>query len=355
MRPDLLVMGDPQSKDVGVVRQMAAAFGLPFNHVELEAREYVDRAIEICRLTNGVKPVDHWHSYFLASKAGYTRADHVMTGNNGEHVRAAGFDYGLLAVGLDRLSRHDGHLVSDALLAKLWRMKSHVILRPDEMRRCAPAFASYYGSRRQTQKLMSVMPPDESFVWQSDAFVLQQRRRVFQACGLRLMSVHFFPYSPYMRKPWVDAAWRLGLSWRLGSRWHRHAVERLCPALLAFPEEKEARHMLRRQRPLAWVPYVKKIYRRPSAVPYMNYTDLLRSRDVVGMLGDHASQLDDVIPKAVVDAIVDEQLRTGTRSRLVAVLTSMAVWRAAVRRAPVAQRPIGGQAAVSVAATSGAA
>ena len=110
-----------------------------------------------------------------------------------------------------------------------------------------PRFA-YCGSRRQTEKLMSVMPPDESFVWQSDAFVLQQRRRVFQACGLRLMSVNFFPYSPYMRKPWVDAAWRLGLSWRLGSRWHRHVVERLCPALLAFPEEKEARHMLRRQR-----------------------------------------------------------------------------------------------------------
>src|SRR5262249_47453417 len=44
MRPELLVMGDPQSKDVGVVRQMAAAFGLPVNHVELEAREYVDRA-----------------------------------------------------------------------------------------------------------------------------------------------------------------------------------------------------------------------------------------------------------------------------------------------------------------------
>ena len=103
------------------------------------------------------------------------------------------------------------------------------------------------------------------------------------------------------------------------------------------------------------MPYVKKIYRRPSAVPYMNYAGLLGNRDVVGMLSDHASQLDDVIPNAVVDAIVDEQLRTGTRSRLVAVLTSMAVWRAAVRLAPVAQRPVGGPAARGAAATSGAA
>ncbi len=200
MRPELLVMGDPESKDVRIVKQMAGAFDLRVNHISLDAREYVDHAAEICRLTNGIKSVDHWHSYFLASKSGYDRDDHVMTGNNGEHVRAAGFDYGVLAVGLDHLSRHDRHIVSDVFLARYWKMKTNMILNADELRRCAPAFAEYYGSRRQTQKVMGVMPRDESFVWQSDAFVLEQRRRVFQACGLRLMSEGFFPYSPFMRK-----------------------------------------------------------------------------------------------------------------------------------------------------------
>ena len=59
-----------------------------------------------------------------------------------------------------------------------------MILNADELRRCAPAFVEYYGSRRQTQKVMGVMPRDESFVWQNDAFVLEQRRSMFQACGL---------------------------------------------------------------------------------------------------------------------------------------------------------------------------
>lgn len=340
LRPELLVMGDPESKDVQVVKQMATAFGLRVNHISLDAREYADQATEICRLTNGMKSVDHWHSYFLGSKSGYSRDDHVMTGNNGEHVRAAGFDYGVLAVGIDHLSRYDGHIVSDALLAKYWKMKTHMLLNPDELRQCAPAFVAYYGSRHQNQKFMGVMPPDESFVWQNDAFVIEQRRRTFQACGLRLMSVGFFPYTPYMRKGWIDAAWRLGLSWRLGSRWHRHAVERLCPGLLEFPEEKEAHNMLRRQRPLAWAPYIKKLYRRPNAVPYMDYKTLLRHKDVVGLLSDHSSALEDVIPRSVVSAIVDEQMRTGSRPRLFAVLAAMAVWRTSLRAAPVVQRPL---------------
>jgi hypothetical protein len=354
MRPELLVMGDPESKDVQVVKQMATAFDLRVNHISLDAREYADRATEICRLTDGMKSVDHWHSYFLGQKSGYSRDDHVMTGNNGEHVRAAGFDYGVLAIGLDHLSRHDNHIISDALLAKYWKMKTHMLLNPDELRQCAPAFVEYYGSRHQTQKFMGVMPPDESFVWQNDAFVIQQRRRTFQACGLRLMSAGFFPYSPYMRKAWVDAAWRLSLSWRLGSRWHRYAVERLYPALLEFPEEKEARHMLRRQRPLAWAPYIKKLYRRPSAVPYMDYKKLLRHKAVVGLVSDHSSALEDFIPRSVVSAIVDEQVRTGSRPRLLAVLASMAVWRASLRVAPVVQRPLGGPPPLGFAETPGA-
>jgi len=339
LRPELLVMGDPGSKDVQIVKAMAAAFGLRVNHVALEAGDYVDHAAKICRLTNGIKSVDHWHSYFLASKSGYTRDQHVMTGNNGEHVRAAGFDYGALAIGLDYLSRYDHHLVTDAVLAKYWAMKTHVILRPDELQRCPESFTSYYGTARQTAKLMGVMPKDESFVWQSDAFVLEQRRRTFQACGLRLMSDGFFPYSPYMRRAWVDAAWDLDLSWRLGSRWHRHAVEVLCPALLDYPEEKEAHRMLRRQRPFAWAPYVKKLHRRPSAVPYMDYASLLRRKDLLGLLSDHSSALDDFIPRSVVSNLIDEQLRGGSRTRLVAVLIGIAVWRASLSGAPAAQRP----------------
>jgi asparagine synthase (glutamine-hydrolysing) len=333
LRPELLVMGDPASKDVAIVKEMGRAFDLRVNHVPLELSDYLDAAGEIARVTNGVKPFDHWHTHVFARRSGYGRGDQVVTGNNGEHVRAVGFDYGALALGLDGLSRHDGHRITDHLLARYWGMKTHVILRPEEIRACGPEFAAYYGTSRQNQKWMGVMPPDRSFVWQSDAFVLEQRRRVFQACGLKLMSLHFSPFSPYMRKGWIDAAWSLPLAWRLGSRWHRHAVERLCPRLLDFPEEKEASRMLRRQRPLAWVPRLNKIYRRPRPIPYMDYDPLLRRREVAALLGDHAAELEDFMPKRLVESIVDEQLRSGGRRQLFVTLTGMAVWRASMRGA----------------------
>jgi hypothetical protein len=324
-------MGAPASKDVVVVKQMAQALNLRVNHVLLELRDYLDGALEVCRLTNGVKPMDHWHTYVLAKKSGYRREDRVITGNNGEHVRAVGFDYGVLSHALDGVSRYDRGVLTKPLLAKYWEMKTHVILRPSELRQCPPEFVRYYGTKQQNEKLMSVMREDQSFVWKNDAFVLEQRRRGFQACGLKLMALGFSPFSAYMRKSWIDAGWRLDLSYRLGSRWHRRAVERLYPKLLAFPEEKQPDRMLLRQPPLAWAPGVKRLYRGPKVVPYMDYGELLRRKELVSLLADHASELDGFLPRAVVNDIVDEQLREGSRGKLVAMLTGMALWRASMR------------------------
>lgn len=334
-QPEVCVMGRSESKDVEVTRAIAKEFDLRCNHVHLEPRDYVAAAVHACRVTNGVKALHHWHTYLLATKSGYNARDHVVTGNNGEHVRAAGFDYGILARGLDTLSGYDGHALTGRLLAKVWQKRTHVRLRPEEIRRCAPQFGLYYGRASQNRKLMSVMP-NASFAQQNDAFVLQQRRRGFQACGLKLMSLGFSPYSAYMRKSWIDAGWQLNLGWRLGSRWHRYAVARLCPALLRFPEEKEAHRMLRRQRPLAWAPLLKNVYRLPKPTPYVDSGALLRRKDIIDLLYDRADALDGFMPKAQVLDIVDEQRRTGARGALVGILTGMAVWRASLRgaRAP---------------------
>jgi hypothetical protein len=333
MRPEICVMGDPASKDVQVVQAMAKAFDLRVNHVLLEPRDYLACAVDVCRATNGIKPLAHWHSYIIGKKSGYGRGDHVVTGNNGEHVRAVGFDFGVLSRSLDALSRVDRHMVTGRLLAKYWQLQTYVILRPDELRACGADFAAYYGGPRQNERLMAVMP-DRSFVWQSDSFILEQRRKYFQAAGLKLFGMSFFPYSAYMRKSWVDAGWELSLPWRLGSRWHRYAVERLCPALLEFAEEKEDHRMLRRQRPLAWVRPLKKLRRRTKNVPYVNVEELTRNKDIAGLLLDHASGLDGFMPRSVVSAIVDEHVRVGGRSKLVSILTGMAVWRHAMRATP---------------------
>jgi len=329
LRPELYVMGRTTSKDVEVTRAFAQTFDLRLNHIDLEAHEYIDAAHEICRTTNGIKSLDNWHTHMLATKSGYQPDDPVIVGNNGEHVRAMGFDYGVLALALDGLSQHDRHVITGPLLSRYWKLKTRVLLRRDELGKCHDALAGYYGSKRQTSKFMALMP-QTSFVWQSDAFVLEQRRRTFQACGLKLMSRSFSPFSPFLSKAWIDAGWHLDLSWRLGSRWHRYAVERLFPALLDFPEEKERHRMLRRERHLSWVPGLNSLRGR-SALSYVDYPTLMRRKDILGLLHDHAGELQDLMPKAVVHDIVDEQLRTGRRARLCGVLTGMAVWRSSLR------------------------
>jgi asparagine synthase (glutamine-hydrolysing) len=329
LKPELAVMGEPKAKDVEIVKAMGSALGLAVNHIVPEARDYIDGAAEICRLTNGVKPLNHWHTFVIAAKSGYGQSDRVLTGNNGEHVRAVGFDYGALAQGLDLLSRADRGAASHLLLRKYWALKSWVLLSSDELRQCAPEFAAYYGSPRQLDRFMSVMPRS-SFGWQSDTFILEQRRKGFQSAGLQLFRSRFPVYSPFLNKCWIDAGWSLPLGWRLGSYWHRQAVARLFPRLMDFPEEKEAERMLRRPRPLHWAPLVKKLYRRPAARPYVDYGTLLRRDDVLALLHDHANQLDGLVPRRLVDRIIDDQRRTGARGRLVSILTGMAVWRASL-------------------------
>ncbi len=157
-RPEICVMGNPASKDVEVVKAMARALDLRVNHVGLEPRDYVDLAVTACRATNGVKPLMHWHSYILGAKAGYSRDQTVITGNNGEHVRAAGFDAGLLSVALDALSRHGGAALTDQVQGRVLNRRTIRVLRDDELARCAPELGRYYGARLQNEKLLSVLP-----------------------------------------------------------------------------------------------------------------------------------------------------------------------------------------------------
>ncbi len=329
LKPELAVMGQPGAKDVEIVKAMGQALGLSVNHILPDPRDFIDDASEICRLTNGVKPLDHWHTFVIAAKSGYGQSDRVITGNNGEHVRAVGFNYGLLAHGLDRLSRVDSGIVSARLLRKYWHLKTWIVLSAEEQRQCAPGFAEYYGSAHQLDRFLSVMQP-LSFVWQSDAFILDQRRKGFQSAGLQLFRSRFPVYSPFLNKRWVDAGWSLPLGWRLGSVWHRSAVERLYPRLMDFPEEYEAHRMLRRPRPLQWVPLIKKLYRRPPVVPYVDYATLLRREDVLALLHDHAGHLEGFMPRPLVYRVIDHQRQTGARGRLFSILTAMAVWRASL-------------------------
>jgi hypothetical protein len=326
IRPELAVMGQPGAKDAETVTTMGHSLGLRVNHIVPEARDFVDGAAEIARLTNGVKPLNHWHTFVIASKAGYGASDRVLTGNNGEHVRAVGFDYGLLAHGLDALSRTGSGALSQPFLRRYWTMKRWLPIEPAELPHCAADFVGYYRSGHQIERFIAVMPK-MSFAWQCDSFILEQRRKGFQSAGLQLFRSRFPIYSPFLNKRWVDAGWSLPLGWRLDSRWHRYAVQRLYPQLTEFPEERETRRLRLHRKPLHWMPGVRKLYREAHVVPYVDYGTLLRRDDVLALLYDHAAELDGFVSQKFIYRIIDEQRQSGHRTRLFSTLAAIAVWR----------------------------
>jgi len=329
IRPELAVMGQPGAKDAEVVTAIGRALGLAVNRIVPQPRDYLDGAAEVARLTNGVKPLNHWHTFVVASKAGYAAGERVLTGNNGEHVRAVGFDYGALAHTLDGLSRLGSPALTRPLLRWYWTRKRWLPLEPPELGHCAPDFVGYYGSARQIDKILSVMPR-MGFVWQCDDFILEQRRKGFQAAGLRLFRAYFPIYSPFLNKRWIDAGWDLPLSWRLDSYWHRYTVRRLCPRLTAFPEEMESGRLRLRPKPLHWLPLINRLYGTHHVVPYVDYDSLLRRDDVLALLYDHAAALEGLVSRELVYRVVDTQRSTGRRARLFSVLAAIAVWRAAL-------------------------
>lgn len=330
IRPELAVIGQPGATDAEVVAAMGRGLGLAVHRIVAEPRDYLAGAGEIARLTNGVKPLNHWHTWVFASKAGYGAGDRVFTGTNGEHVRAVGFDYGALAVALDGASRIGSQVLTQPLLRKFFALKQRLPIAAEELAHCAPEFRSYYGSSRQVARFISVIP-HTSFVRQCDSFVLEQRRKGFQAAGLQLYRSRFPVYSPFMNKSWIDAGWSLPLSWRLDSRWHRYTVQRLFPRLTEFAEEKDSAAFRVNRRPLYWIPAVRNLRGSSRVVPYVDYDNLLRRDDVLALLHDHAGELDGVMTRGLVYRLVDDHRRTGRHTRALSVLTGIAVWRASLR------------------------
>jgi hypothetical protein len=328
-RPELAVIGQPGATDAEVVEAMGRGLGLVVNRIVAEPRDYIAGATEIARVTNGVKPLNHWHTWVFASKAGYGTGDRVFTGTNGEHVRGVGFDYGVLAVALDGLSRIGSQALTQPLLRRFFTLKQRLPIAAEELADCNPELGSYYGSSRQVDRFISVIPAT-SFVWQCDSFVLEQRRKGFQGAGLQLYRSRFPVYSPFMNKRWIDAGWSLPLPWRLDSRWHRYTVQRLFPQLAGFPEEKESARFRVSSRPLYWIPAVRKLHGSPRVVPYVDYDSLLRRDEVLALLHDNAAELDGVMSRDSVYRIVDEHRKTGQRTRALSVLTGIAVWRASL-------------------------
>jgi len=325
-RPDLVVMGQPGSTDGEVAEAIGRRFALPVRAIDLTAEDYVEAARHVPLATNGTKPLGHWHTYIYTRKAGLAQDAHFLVGSNGETVRSFFYDQGIKArladlrpAGTATERYWQDNLRADVTAADLAAMPPQLAAEFSDLAKRASRYSAL-GARDGSD---ATGGPAESMLGRLDRFYLDQRVRHFIGNGLTLYGLNSNWRTPFLSIPWVAVAERLPRGWKLGSNWHRHAIHRLCPDLLDFPEDRVAGHMARRA-PLFYWHWRR---RRRPLVPYVDYRRLIANPTVLALLADHASAIDDLLPRESVFRLID-QFRAGQRGfRSLSIFTSLAIWR----------------------------
>ena len=320
-KPELVVQGYANSTDRLVVEAIGRRFGLKVKTIELTAEDYLNAADKICQATSGTKPTNHWHTYIYAAKSGLTEKDHFFVGANGEFARSYYLDKGIVSLGVDRLPLQ-------RTLGAFWRRKLKSTLRPKEWSAAPPELVRHLHDceARQAARLASLRAGG-GVLRSLDHFYLEERVRHFIGNGLALYGLSTAWRAPFLSGAWVAEAEMLPRSWKLGSNWHRHALMRLCPQLLQFPEDHVGPTMEATHSPLYWL----SSRRRRPVVPYVDYNLILRDRRVLSLLVERAKSISDLIDQKTIENIAKEHLETGVRQRAVSILLGIATWRSGFR------------------------
>jgi asparagine synthase (glutamine-hydrolysing) len=315
LRPHLITMGREDATDVQVARRMAQRFDLPHHLISLDLEEFFAHAPTISSITNGTKTAWHWHTYLYPLKAAIPADATFFVGTLGEFARSYYFDRGWL-----------GRLAS--LAPEVWRMKleRHPSFTPEELTHLAPPLAAELtaeGRARRAAKLTGFCHGE--FLDGLTRYYFEQRVPNFYANGIRMYRASTAWRSPFHDRRWIETIWNLPDGWKLGSNWHRHAIARNCPELLAFPEENgfDRTRMLPKAPPLYWTPPM----RRARYVSYDLSADWYRMPRLQSFLQDHGGLIEDLVDPALVARILDAHRGGTDRTRTLAFLLTLIFWK----------------------------
>ncbi|WP_216901282.1 asparagine synthase C-terminal domain-containing protein [Synechococcus sp. CCY 9618] len=320
LRPHLITTGREEATDVQVARRMAQRFGLPHQLISLDLEEFFAHAPTISSLTNGTKPACHWHTYLYPLKAAIPSDATFFVGTLGEFARSYYFDRGWLG----RLAS----LAPEAALGRFWRMKlaRHPTFLAEELGHLAPQLAAELageGSERRADRLSGFCHGE--FLDGLTRYYFEQRVPNFYANGIAMYRASSAWRSPFHDRRWIETIWNLPDGWKLGSNWHRHAIARNCPELLAFPEENgfDRHRMLTKAPPLYWTPPL----RRARYVSYDLSADWYRDPRMLAFLRQHTEVIGDLVDPALVGRILEAHAAGGDRTRSLAFLLTLIFWK----------------------------
>jgi asparagine synthase (glutamine-hydrolysing) len=317
-RPLLRVSGVPGSFDRRVAEQIAAATGLELRPIEVTVDAVVAAASPAAVATAGVLPLTNVAG-LLHLVTPEARTEPVILGGNGEFARdhygpRRGF---AAAAGRARPRR--------AALAHLERAMP-VPVRPDETSGLGPELREAIDPvavRARRQAVVAELPGDRAGDV-ADAFFLTQYTRHKTGADMDLLGADR-ARLPFADRGWVDQVRRLPSAWKLGSRWHRHALARLAPRLLALPEQGYGNRTARRPPRRYWL-------RGPAPGRGPHYLDqrMFRSDALLDLLRERRQLVADLVEPPLVDHWIDEQRAAGTRPHLPFALLSLALLREAL-------------------------
>jgi hypothetical protein len=320
LRPRLITMGQDDATDVKVARRMAERFDLPHQLITLNLEDFFDQATTISSITNGTKTAWHWHTYLYPLKAAIPATATFFVGTLGEFARSYYFDRGELG----RLAS----LAPVSALRRFWQMKldRHPSFEPDELQDMAPQLAAELtpeGRSRRAEKLTGFCHGE--FLNGLTRYYFEQRVPNFYANGIRMYRASSQWRSPFHNRRWIEAIWNLPDHWKLGSNWHRHAIARNCPDLLAFPEENgfDRRRMLTKAPPFYWTPPM----RRARYVSYDLSADWYRQPRMHAFLLEHGRLIEDLLEPALLRRILEAHRQGSDRTRTLAFLLTMIFWK----------------------------
>jgi len=323
IQPHLVTMGSDGSSDVEVAQAIARRFGLRHDRVEIGLDELLDQGQEIASLTNGSKPACHWHTYLYPRKVGIPSQSTFFVGTLGEFARSYYFDHGQLGRVANRFPQR--------ALRRYWNLKlhRHATFLPQELPGLAPALAAQLdgeGIRTRAERLSGYC--HGSFLPGLTRYYLEQRVPNFYANGIAMYQASSQWRSPFHNRAWLETVWSLRAPWKLGSNWHRHAIQRNCPALLSFPEENgfNPQRMLTQAPPLYWT----KAMRRTPYISYDRSSEWYQQPRLQDFLRSGLGSIADVIEPTTARSILDEHLARGSRTRTLAFLLTMVHWKQAL-------------------------
>lgn len=314
VKPRLITMGHSDSTDIRVSAAIARKFNLRFEMVPLDASAYMNFGQDIATVTGGTKSFLNWHTYAYAKNAPLTKESRIFIGSNGEAARSYYLDKGIASVAAQSVA-------SEPVKSALWTRKMRPIFQDDELAMFDPNLAAQFagtGFLARVQRLQSLSPG--RLLSGLDHFYTEQRVSNFITNGLSLVNVHAQVAAPMLDRQWMSHIWNLPRSWKLNSKWHRFAIARLCPALLAFEEEATGKPMRGTSKSLYWLPVRR---RQQPSVPYMDYQSLLRNDAIVEFAHGGRDGIKSLARPELVSLVFDRHRRGENRTRAASFLLTM--------------------------------